>query len=93
MVPEEEVVQGPECRTEESLRWAEDDAARFETTKIEAILLSRRRGHSQARRTWAVRVDGREVPFAREVTRWLCKMMRFRLVYSRVCQDAASYCI
>ena len=44
---------------------------RFETSKTEDILLSRRRGHGPAKRERAVRVEGREAPFATEATRWL----------------------
>ena len=41
----EEVARGLERRAEASLRLAEDNAVRFETTKAEAILLSMRRSH------------------------------------------------
>ena len=46
-----------------------DNAVRFETSKTEAILLSRKRKHRQSNR--AIRVGNQTVRFAREATRWL----------------------
>ena len=52
-----------------SLEWAEHNAVRFETTKTEAILFSRRRRHRRTQR--GIRVGGETVRFAPEDTRWL----------------------
>ena len=52
-----------------SLRWAEDNAVRFETSKTEAILFSRKRKHRQCQR--GIRVGDQMVRFAPGATRWL----------------------
>ena len=53
-----------------SLRWADDNAARFEESKTEAILFSKRRKHKRCRRE--VRVGNtHRVCFNPEATRWL----------------------
>ena len=52
-----------------SLRWAEDNAVRFETSKTEAILFSRKRKHRQCQR--GIRVGDQTVRFAPGATRWL----------------------
>ena len=67
----EEVTRGLEACAAESLRWAEGSAVRFETSKTEAVLLSRRRGHGRQRECRPIRVGDQEVHFAREATRWL----------------------
>ena len=67
----EEVTRGLEERAAESLRWAESSAVRFETSKAEAILLSRRRGHGRGRACRAIQVGDQEVQFSREATRQL----------------------
>ena len=51
--------------------WAEGNTVRFEVSKTEAVLLSRKRGLVQAAATEPVRVGGQLSPFASEATRWL----------------------
>ena len=52
-----------------SLRWADDNAVRFEVSKTEAILFSKRRKHR--RREREIRVGTRRVRFNPGATRWL----------------------
>ena len=52
-----------------SLQWAEDNAVRFEASKTEAVLFSRKRQHRRCR--WAIRVGDQQVHFAEGATRWL----------------------
>ena len=65
----DDVIRKLERCAEASLRWADSNAVRFETTKTEAILFSRKRKHHQCHR--GVRVRGQTVHFAGEATRWL----------------------
>jgi hypothetical protein len=51
--------------------WAAGNAVRFETSKTEAILLSRRHKHWKARATATIEVGDHQVKFNREATRWL----------------------
>ena len=51
-----------------SIEWGKANAVRFEETKTEAVLLSKKRG---IRREPGVRVGGNVVPFAGKATRWL----------------------
>ena len=67
----EEVAQGLQWCTKESLRWAEGNAVRFEVTKAEAVLLSKRRSHGREKRERSVRVGDNFSPFAHAATRWL----------------------
>ena len=57
-----------EACTKESILWGERNAVRFEESKTEALLLSRKRGIREER---GVRVEEATVPFARKATRWL----------------------
>ena len=66
-----EVREQLEWCMEESLRWAESNAVRFEVSKKEAILLSRKRGLVQDLVAEPVRVGDLFFPFASEATRWL----------------------
>ena len=52
-----------------SPRWADDNAIRFETSKTEAILFSRRRSHRRYDRS--IRAGCQDVRSAPEATRWL----------------------
>ena len=52
-----------------SFKWANDNAVHFETSKTEAILLSKKRKYRQSNK--AIRVGNQTVRFAREATRWL----------------------
>jgi ribonuclease HI len=60
---------------EESARqsgwWAADNAVRFEMSKTEAVLFTRNRRLWGQRQRMSVRVEGRDVPFTKEATRWL----------------------
>ena len=56
-----------EC-AKESIAWGERNAVRFEESKTEALLLSKKRGLREER---GVQVADRVVPFARKATRWL----------------------
>ena len=56
---------------EKSLRWAQNNAARFETSKTEAILFSRNRRQWREKGRWPIRVGDQQVFFAKEATRWL----------------------
>ena len=67
----EEVTSGLEICARESIEWASRNAVRFEESKTEAVLLSRKRGHGRGRRYGAIRVGDRRVHFAQEATRWL----------------------
>ena len=51
-----------------SIEWGQANAVRFEETKTEAVLLSKKRG---IRREPGVRVGGNVAPFAGKATRWL----------------------
>ena len=64
-----EVVQRLERCAATSLAWAECNAVRFETSKTEAVLFSRRRAHHRC--SAAIRVGDQTVRFAPEATRWL----------------------
>lgn len=66
-----EVVHRLERCAAASLRWADDNAVRFETSKIEAVLFSRKRKHWQQSGEKRVHVEDQAVCFARESTRWL----------------------
>ena len=57
-----------EACARESVRWGERNAVRFEESKTEALLLSKKRGIREER---GVQVEGRVVPFTRKATRWL----------------------
>ena len=57
-----------EMCAKESILWGERNAVRFEESKTEALLLSKKRGIREER---GVEVGGRVVPFARGATRWL----------------------
>ena len=57
-----------QCATVSS-SWAEHNAVRFETSKMEAILFSRRRKHRRCQR--GIRVGPQTVHFAPEATKWL----------------------
>ena len=63
------VAQKLEMCAAASLRWANDNAVHFETSKTKAILLSKKRKHRQSNRT--IRVGNQTVRFTRETTRWL----------------------
>ena len=52
----------------ESILWGERNAVRFEKSKTEALLLSKKRGIREER---GVEVEGKVFPFARKATRWL----------------------
>ena len=54
---------------EAGLKWAGQNAVRFETTKTEAILSSRRRKHRGCQRS--IRVGAQRVQFAPGATQWL----------------------
>ena len=60
--------EGLEARARESILWGKQNAVRFEDTKTEALILSKKRG---LRQEGGVQVGERTVPFAREATRWL----------------------
>ena len=64
-----EVVQRLERCAAASLAWAEDNAVRFETSKTEAILFSRKKAHHLCRAP--IRVGDQIVRFVPEATRWL----------------------
>ena len=64
-----EVVQRLERCAAASLEWAEGNAVRFETSKTEAILFSRRKAHKRCQAP--IRVGSQTVRFAPEATRWL----------------------
>ena len=66
-----EVREQLEWCAQESLQWAESNAVRFEVSKMEAVLLSRKRGLVQASATEPVRVGDFFFSFASEATRWL----------------------
>ena len=57
-----------EACARESILWGERNAVRFEESKIEALLLSRKRG---IREEGGVKVGEVTVPFTRKATRWL----------------------
>ena len=63
----DDVAQKLEGCAAASLRWANDNAVCFETSKTEAILLSKKRKHQQNNR--AIRVGNQTVRFAKEATR------------------------
>ena len=65
----DDVARKLERCAEASLEWGEHNAVRFETTKTEAILFSRRRKHRRTQ--MGVRVGGQLYRFAPEETRWL----------------------
>ena len=67
----EEVTVGLERCAAQNLLWAESNAVRFETSKTEAILLSKRRSHGKRRACRAIQVGRLNIHFAREATRWL----------------------
>ena len=52
-----------------SLDWADSNAVRFETSKTEVVLISRKRKHRRCER--AIRVGDQQVRFAEGATRWL----------------------
>ena len=56
---------------EGSLRWAENNAVRFETGKAEALFLSRNRRQWKKEGRWSIRVGNQQGFFAKEATRWL----------------------
>ena len=64
-----EVVQRLERCATASLTWAEGNAVRFEMSKTEAILFSRKRAHKRCQAP--VRIGDQTVRFAPEATRWL----------------------
>ena len=66
-----------------SLRWAEDNAVRFETSKTEVILFSKKRGRRCSR---GIRVKGQTVHFAPEATRWLGIWLDFTLSLAENCR-------
>jgi hypothetical protein len=51
--------------------WAQRNTVRFETSKVEAILLSRNRKHYKERDTMKVRVGEHHAKFNSGATRWL----------------------
>jgi hypothetical protein len=51
--------------------WAQRNSVRFETSKMEAILLSRNRKHYKERDTMKIRVGEHHAKFNSEATRWL----------------------
>ena len=53
-----------------SLRWANDSAVCFETSKAEAVLFSRKRKHWQQRGEKTIWAGDQTVRFAKESTRW-----------------------
>ena len=57
-----------EACARESILWGERNAVRFEESKTEALLLSKKRGIRAER---GVQVGGKVVPFAKKATRWL----------------------
>ena len=66
----EDVAQRLERCAATSLRWADENTVRFEESKTEAILFSRRRKHKRCRReTWVGATH--RVRFNPESTRWL----------------------
>ena len=65
----EDMVRKLEGCAATSLQWAEDNAVRFETSKTEAVLFSRRRQHRRCGR--AIRVGDQQVHFAEGATCWL----------------------
>ena len=52
-----------------SLEWAQNNVVRFEMTKTEAILFSRKRKHRRCQ--VPIQVEDQTIHFAPEVTRWL----------------------
>ena len=64
-----EVVQKLERCAAASLEWARGNAVRFEMSKTEAILFSRKRAHKRCQAP--IRVGDQTVRFAPEATRWL----------------------
>ena len=66
----DEVVRKLEQYAATSPRWADNNAVRFETSKTEAMLFSRRRKHWRAKAKKAIRVGDQTVHFSRAVTRW-----------------------
>ena len=64
-----EVVQGLEGCAAAWLEWAEGNAVRFETSRTEAILFSRRQAYRRCQAL--IRVGKQTVRFASEATRWL----------------------
>jgi hypothetical protein len=54
-----------------SQRWAERNVVRFETSKTEAILLSRNTKHYRDRDTLAIQVGQHQIKFNNQATRWL----------------------
>ena len=68
----DDVVTGLEQCAAATLRWADSNAVRFEMSKTEAMLLSRRKKHWQAKGEKVIHVgEGHSVRFNREATRWL----------------------
>jgi hypothetical protein len=59
-----------EC-ARQSIGWAEANAVRFETSKTEAILFTRNRRYWGQRPTTGIRVDGTQIKFVNQATRWL----------------------
>ena len=84
-----EVVQCIERCATASLRWVEDDAVRFETSKTEAMLFSRKRKHWQPKAEKPIRVGDQTVFFARDPTRWLGIRLGSASTYGRT-DDGAS---
>ena len=62
----EEVTVGLESCAAESHIWAESNAVKFETSKTEAILLSRSRSHEKTRTCRTIQVGEQNIPFAKE---------------------------
>ena len=64
-----EVVQRLERYAAASLTWADGNAVRFEMSKTEAVLFSRRKAHQLCRAP--IRVGDQTVRFTPEATHWL----------------------
>ena len=68
------VTKMEEC-AERSLRWADGNAVRFETSKREAICFTRNKRQKRMQGRWAIQVGEEKVKFAMEATRWLGVLM------------------
>lgn len=56
---------------EKSLSWAKDSAARFETSKTEALLLTKSKGLWRKKKKRPIQVGGQQISFAKMAARWL----------------------
>ena len=70
-----------------SLQWANNNAVRFETSKTEAILFSKRRKHHRNRCDRTIRVGGQSVSFAPAATWWLGILLDSSLSLARTKSD------